>query len=474
MKKILKYIETAEKLEKYIINNNLKEGDKLPGGRYFSDLFNISKNTVYEAFGLLEDRDIISMEYKSCAVIKNIPNKSVNANFKLDWNSLVRTGWQRQSSRSFQKIYSHAIDSSYMFFNSSHLHPDFGYGKILKQSINNVMEKIDNTDLLSQRDNYIMSSLKLELAKRIDISNSHLYENNILISPGRYFAIDLVLQSILRSGSILYIESPSHIVSTSIVNSIGLNIIPVSMDNEGLNINELKRKYKKNRSSALFLSSRGNIVNNICLSKNRAQEILEFANDVNIPVIEMDYNSIYYPDAVVLKRLDTNNRVVYLSTLFASYTFGFDLCWISAPDIIYTKIRDNLYQYVPYQPSLELYVLEDMLRSGAYEKLLNDITPKLKDYKIFIDAAVNKYLSDYGFIASCPTGYATWFKINNSIIDFKKFSIKLEEYKISVLLGYFFGKEFYSYILIYPYSFTKEDIEKGIMLLAKVFQNSLK
>lgn len=160
-----------------------------------------------------------------------------------------------------------------MFFNSSHFHPDFGYGKILKQSINNVMEKIDNTDLLSQRDNYIMSSLRLELAKRIDLSNFHLYENNILISPGRYFAIDLVLQSILRSGSILYIESPSHIVSTSIVNSIGLNIIPVSMDNEGLNINELKRKYKKNRSSALFLSSRGNIVNNICLSKNRAQEI---------------------------------------------------------------------------------------------------------------------------------------------------------------------------------------------------------
>lgn len=120
-----------------------------------------------------------------------------------------------------------------MFFNSSHLHPYFGYGKILKQSINNVMEKIDNTDLLSQRDNYIMSSLRLELAKRIDLSNFHLYENNILISPGRYFAIDLVLQSILRSGSILYIESPSHIVSTSIVNSIGLNIIPVSMDNEG-------------------------------------------------------------------------------------------------------------------------------------------------------------------------------------------------------------------------------------------------
>lgn len=188
----------------------------------------------------------------------------------------------------------------------------------------------------------------------------------------------------------------------------------------------------------------------------------------------MDYNSIYYPDAVILKKLDTNNRVIYLSTLFASYTFGFDLCWINAPDIIYTKIRDNLYQYVPYQPSLELYVLEDMLRSGAYEKLIKEITPKLKDYKIFIDAAVNKYLSDYGFIASCPTGYATWFKINNSIIDLKKFSIKLEEYKISVLLGYFFGKEFYSYILIYPYSFTKEDIEKGIMLLAKVFQNSLK
>ncbi len=63
--------------------------------------------------------------------------------------------------------------------------------------------------------------------------------------------------------SILYIEFQLYILSTSFVNSIGLNIVPISMDNEGLSITELKRKYK---NSSLFLLNRGNIVNNICLS----------------------------------------------------------------------------------------------------------------------------------------------------------------------------------------------------------------
>lgn len=473
-KKILKYIEVAENIEKYIIRNHLKAGDKLPGGRYFTELFNTSKNTLYEAYGFLEDKNIISIEYKSGAVIKNVPSKSRKSDKDIDWNPYIKLGWQRQSSRSFQKIYNQAFDKSFMFFNASHLHPDFGYGRLLEESVHNVMVKVRNTDLLSVRDNDIITSLKTELSKRLDNINYQKYINNILFFPGKFFAIDIVLQSILCSGGILYVESPSHILSISIVNSIGLNIIPIPMDNEGLSITELKRKYKKNKNSALFLSSRGNIVNNICLSHNRAKEILEFADDVNMPVIEMDYNSIYYPNGAVLKKLDTNNRVIYLNNLFASYTFGFDLCWIIAPDIVYGKISDNLYQMIPYQSNLDYYIVEDMFRTGHYDNLMKEITPKIKDYKEYIDSKINEHLSDFGYIASCKTGYATWFKIDDKIINLKKFSLKLEEFKLSVLMGYFYGKEFYSYILIYPYSFTKEDIEKGIILLSEVFKNSLK
>lgn len=473
-KKILKYIEIAEQIEKYIIRNHLKAGDKLPGGRYFTELFNTSKNTLYEAYGFLEDKNIISIEYKSGAVIKNIPCKSKKSDKDIDWNPYIRMGWQKQSSRLFQKIYNQAFDKYFMFFNASHLHPDFGYGKILEESVNNVMAKVRNTDLLSVRDNDILLSLKMEISKRFDSINYQAYTDNILLTPGKFFAIDIVLQSILCSGGILYIESPSHIPSISIVNSIGLNIVQIPMDNEGLSITELKRKYKRNKNSALFLSSRGNIVNNICLSHNRAKEILEFANNVNMPVIEMDYNSIYYPNSAVLKKLDTNNRVIYLSNLFASYTFGFDLCWIIAPDIVYSKISDNLYQMIPHQSNLDYYFVEDMFRSGSCDNLIKEITPKLKEYKIFIDEKVNEYLSDFGYIASCKTGYATWFKIDEKIINLKKFSLKLEEYKLSVLIGYFYGKEFYSHILIYPYAFTKANIEKGIVLLSEVLKNSLK
>lgn len=132
-----------------------------------------------------------------------------------------------------------------MFFNASHLHPDFGYGRLLEESVKNVMERVRNTDLLSVCDNDIISSLKVEVAKRLDSVNYDKYCDNVLFCSGRYFAIDVVLQSLLCSGGILYVESPSHILSTSIMNSVGLNIVPVPMDSEGLSITELKRKYKK-------------------------------------------------------------------------------------------------------------------------------------------------------------------------------------------------------------------------------------
>lgn len=235
-KKILKYIEVAENIEKYIIRNHLKVGDKLPGGRYFTELFNTSKNTLYEAYGFLEDKNIISIEYKSGAVIKNIPSKRSRTDKDLDWKPYIKLGWQRQSSRSFQKIYNQAFDKSFMFFNASHLHPDFGYGRLLEESVKNVMERVRNTDLLSVCDNDIISSLKVEVAKRLDSVNYDKYCDNVL----------------LCSGGILYVESPSHILSTSIMNSVGLNIVPIPMDSEGLSITELKRKYKKIKMQHYF------------------------------------------------------------------------------------------------------------------------------------------------------------------------------------------------------------------------------
>lgn len=187
-KKILKYIEVAENIEKYIIRNHLKVGDKLPGGRYFTELFNTSKNTLYEAYGFLEDKNIISIEYKSGAVIKNIPSKRSRTDKDLDWNPYIKLGWQRQSSRSFQKIYNQAFDKSFMFFNASHLYPDFGYGRLLEESVKNVMERVRNTDLLSVCDNDIISSTGVTCADEWYVQKP--YTDAALIAGMVYHMLD--------------------------------------------------------------------------------------------------------------------------------------------------------------------------------------------------------------------------------------------------------------------------------------------
>jgi len=112
-----------------------------------------------------------------------------------------------------------------MFFNASHLHPDFGYGRLLEESVKNVMERVRNTDLLSVCDNDIISSLKVEVAKRLDSINYGKYCDNVLFCSGRYFAIDVVLQSLLCSGGILYVESPLRYLTLNILHPPNLRRI---------------------------------------------------------------------------------------------------------------------------------------------------------------------------------------------------------------------------------------------------------
>lgn len=56
---MIKYVEVAKKLEEYIIENDLKQGQKLP---VFSELlktYSVSKSTLVKAFEILEKRGII-------------------------------------------------------------------------------------------------------------------------------------------------------------------------------------------------------------------------------------------------------------------------------------------------------------------------------------------------------------------------------------------------------------------------------
>ncbi len=56
---VLKYMQTAQQIEEFILKNNLKQGQKLPR---FEDLivqFGVSKSTIVKALNILESRGVI-------------------------------------------------------------------------------------------------------------------------------------------------------------------------------------------------------------------------------------------------------------------------------------------------------------------------------------------------------------------------------------------------------------------------------
>lgn len=56
---MLKYVEVAKNLEKYIVDNDLRQGQKLPVFNELLEKYSISKSTLVKAFEVLEKRGII-------------------------------------------------------------------------------------------------------------------------------------------------------------------------------------------------------------------------------------------------------------------------------------------------------------------------------------------------------------------------------------------------------------------------------
>lgn len=75
----------AQELKNYIIDNQLKAGDKLPTERNFSNMFGVSRSVVREALSYLENTDVISVRQGQGTFLNESNIETLLTNFFFLW-----------------------------------------------------------------------------------------------------------------------------------------------------------------------------------------------------------------------------------------------------------------------------------------------------------------------------------------------------------------------------------------------------
>jgi GntR family transcriptional regulator / MocR family aminotransferase len=150
----------------------------------------------------------------------------------------------------------------------------------------------------------------------------------VMIVSGSQQALELSARVLLDPGSPVWIEEPGYRLARDAFALIGCRLVPVPVDNEGLDVAAGIKLCRKAR--AAFVTPSHQFPLGVTMSASRRFQLLEWAQNTGSWVIEDDYDSEYRYESLPiasLQGLDANARVIYIGTfskvMFPSLRLGY-------------------------------------------------------------------------------------------------------------------------------------------------------
>jgi GntR family transcriptional regulator/MocR family aminotransferase len=150
----------------------------------------------------------------------------------------------------------------------------------------------------------------------------------IMIVSGSQQALEITARVLLDPGDRVWVEEPSYRLARAVFVLAGCRIVPVPVDEEGLDVAAGVKLSRKAR--AAFVTPSHQFPLGVSMSASRRFQLLEWAQDKRSWIIEDDYDSEYRYDSLPiasLQGLDLNARVIYIGTfskvLFPALRLGY-------------------------------------------------------------------------------------------------------------------------------------------------------
>lgn len=364
----------------------IAEGTKLPSIRELAHYLKISKNTVEAAYQQLLAEGYV--DSKSRNGIRVLPLEDVNTNRNsVQVGSTKDINWKR-----------YRYDFNYGDI-EWHRFPMKIWKKCLSDGLNG-----DPYRILGYGHPHGEEELREEIAKYVFQSRGvSCSPNQIIICSGTQNAVSMLLQFLSLGGQNIAMEEPGYNGVRTIFKNHGCEITPISVDSDGLNIEELQ----SSNVNAVYVTPSHQFPLGMVMSVQKRMKLLQWANQNDAVIIEDDYDSEFrYVGQPIpsLKALDSGERVVYLGTFSKSFLPAARLSYIVLPTNMLEK-RDEIFSVYsqPASPIIQQAVFLFMNRghfAGHIRKMRRLYQAKHKA----LVTAISLYMGDRVSIIGSKSG----------------------------------------------------------------------
>lgn len=158
----------------------------------------------------------------------------------------------------------------------------------------------------------LRDTLKKYLSEELDVIKEN---DELIIVSGAQQVMDIAAKTFLNENDTLICEAPSFVGALNTFRSYNVNLVGVTVEKDGMNMEELEEKLKENENTKLIYTI-PNFQNpsGVTMSFEKRQKLYELAKKYNVLIIEDNpYGDLRYSgeDVPCIKSFDTEGIVIY-------------------------------------------------------------------------------------------------------------------------------------------------------------------
>ena len=362
------YKQVYEQFRQMILNKQLRPGDRLPASRNLAKELGVSRVIVSQGFEqLMMEGYIVGKTGSGTFVASIIPDVVLNAP-KVETNGepKIRPGALKVDEKgNFLPVREKTEIRPFQMGEPSL--DQFPY-KIWQQVGNKVLKELKSYHL-GYDDCCGYWPLRKAIASYLRVSRAVRCEaGQVIVVTGSQQGLNLIVKCLLKTGDNVWMEDPGYFGASNAFSSAGVNIYPIPVEEDGLNIDYAMKKFGD--AKLAYVTPSHQFPLGYTMSQSKRLQLIQWAKKKNAWILEDDYDSEFRyrgQPLACLQGLDDAGRVIYSGTFSKVLFPGLRLAYLvlPTPDLVeeFKKIKENIDRQ---SPVIEQLILTRYMEQGHF------------------------------------------------------------------------------------------------------------
>lgn len=432
-----KYIVLYRAIKNGILNKDLPHEWLLPSTRLLSEELLLSRTTVNKTYELLKLEKLISSKPGS--------------GYRVHYENLLEEDIKKPENTSFdESLYPKITEKGLSFLKNISLINRLPNNNLAfrpglppidvfpvnqwKKLLNAYWRHVKSSGLSYSQTTGI-TELKKSICNYLNINrNIKCNYEQIIIVSGSLQSLYLITNTVIDKDDYVILENPTFPNVHSIFKSIQSNILPITIDKEGIDIKKMN-SLASFKPKIIHTTPSNHYPLGVKMSLDRRKELLEWASINKALIIENDYeneiaNSINNLPSIYT--LDTEDRTIYMGTFNRLLHPSIRLGYMIVPKYLAKAVealQEHSHRFIA--PSIQVVMNQFIERNYLFQHIKNITTVAKERHLLFIkEFEKNNKTLDIHQKEFCSLHIVAKFKNSITEKDEIKFIEKLAEHDI--------------------------------------------